>query len=185
MRAVKVLVAAIGVAASVVSVWAFVDKPYSDRPVEDTLLGEWSSEYSYPASAGRNAVSSVSTLFENGNYNVKGHHRVMVVKGDTEFGAIYELSGAGTWSSKRDRLYMTLASLKTSLSGVTIEGKLIPAASVPQEMADRFPKLEDFLADGTTQKYNIVSSDQERVVLNTTDPAGADLEIIMQRRQMR
>lgn len=43
------LVAAIGVAASVVSVWAFVDKPYSDRPVEDTLLGEWSSEYSYPA----------------------------------------------------------------------------------------------------------------------------------------
>lgn len=174
----------VGIVAGIVTVWGYLNDPLAPNPVGNRLVGTWSSKYSYPTSMGRNEVDSISTLFRNGKYNVTGEQTFVIGNDGTDLKATYELSGAGTWSSESDNLYMTLGSLKTSLTSVTTDRETIPAQKIPRRIRENFTKPENYLADGTTQQYRIMSINGDEVLLRTANSAGKAFEISMRRQGM-
>lgn len=130
------------------------------------ILGRWESNYQYPVPGGTVAFNGITEYFRNGRYNVSGTLKISGEASDKPFSAVLLTKGSGTWIADDEFLTVTLTGLHTE-----------PASGYS------LPDMNKQYVPGSSDEYQILSQERQKIVLQGKDPFGNPFNIVSSRPQ--
>ncbi|AZD86899.1 hypothetical protein C4K14_4077 [Pseudomonas chlororaphis subsp. aureofaciens] len=163
-------------------IWFFPGpQAFSNDPA---ILGRWQSQYQYLDSAGVVKLEGITELFENRTYSYVGKLSHTVMGKEEPFTAVYRLHGSGEWSGDNKVVLTKLTHLLAPLS-VARSGDVEVSGAELKQMTGRTLSLADGVPMGLSERYEVVSLQDDRMVWRTQDLKGQPLIIEMLRTPMR
>ncbi|MPQ86236.1 hypothetical protein F0170_20960 [Pseudomonas sp. MAFF 730085] len=132
------------------------------------FLGRWESKYQYPVPGGTVAFNGITEYFRNGRYNVRGTLKISSDASDKPYSAVLISKGSGIWMADDQFLTLTLTGLHTE-----------PASFIIGEQSGySLPDMNKRYVPGSSDEYQILSQERQKIVLQGKDPFGNPFKIV-------
>ncbi|WP_322617463.1 hypothetical protein [Pseudomonas sp. BIC9C] len=145
------------------------------------LIGRWETNYSFPITDGTWSFKGLTTYLHEGKYNVGG---VITLEGEVKqqkFKFSYNVIGAGTWTTDRDLLSISLISLNTLPKSVNLAGIDFSPELVAKLSGEPMRNLDSSYPSGLSDELHLQSVRSDRVILLAMDPSGKPFTIELHR----
>ncbi|QAX85287.1 hypothetical protein C2E19_16115 [Pseudomonas sp. DTU12.3] len=159
---------------------AFHDSGPEHNPA---FLGRWESNYQHPVPGGSVAFNGITEYFRNGRYNVNGTLKFSGGAADKPFSAVVLTKGSGTWTADNKFLTFTLTGLHTEPTSFKSGELEMPIPLLEKLSGYSLPDLNKQYVPGSSDEYEIVSQERQRIVLEGKDPFGNPFTVVTSRPQ--
>ncbi|MEN4701639.1 hypothetical protein [Pantoea agglomerans] len=147
----------------------------------DSMVGSWLSDYSYTVKGNTVRINGKTTFFSNGKYNFHGSISInSYALGDHIF-IDYLSDGAGDWELNDSELITSLNSLKTKPIKLVLNNEDLNPLKLEMINNRKLPTIEENMANGKSQAYKILTSTNNRLILEVINEIGSNFELNMQK----
>lgn len=173
------------IVAALVGICSYIFPRSPDTQKTDDIVGVWTSDYSYGTQSVLAGVNVRTSYFSNGKYNVNGRMSFKIDNANGKTALVeYYVSGAGEWVLHDKELIATLSSLKSIPDRIVSDGKdfdIQDLEILENIMRKKFPTIEERMAPGTSQSYNIKNDSHNQKLLEVINPFGNNFDITITR----
>lgn len=158
-----------------------------DMHRKEDIIGTWATNgsYSYNEQGIKVSTKVKTSYFSNGKYNVSGEMSYSSDKiNNTNLLVSYRINGAGEWQINDKELVISLNNLKSTPNKIIYNGEEVDLQNlslVEKFTKKKFPAVEDMMADGASQSYQIIIDNHNYKKLDVINPFGENYSIEMYR----
>ncbi|MDS7881822.1 hypothetical protein [Klebsiella oxytoca] len=154
---------------------------------KEDIIGTWATNgsYSYNEQGIKVSTKVKTSYFSNGKYNVSGEMSYSSDKiNNTNLFVSYRVNGAGEWQINDKELVISLNNMKSTPNKIIYNGEEVDLQNlslVEKFTNKRFPAVEDMMADGASQSYQIIIDNHNYKKLHVINPFGNNFNMEMYR----
>lgn len=154
---------------------------------KEDIIGTWATNgsYSYDEQGVIVSTKARTSYFSNGKYNVSGEMSYRSDKiNNVNLFISYRVNGAGEWQINDKELVISLNNLKSAPNKIIYNGEEVDIQNiylVEKLTNKKFPAVEDMMADGASQSYQIIIDNHNYKKLDVINPFGENYSIQMYR----
>lgn len=170
-----------GIIATAFAVYAYYNPTSPSTQRYDSIVGSWLSDYSYTVKGNTVRVNGKTTFFSNGKYNFHGSISIDSYASSDHIFIDYLSDGAGDWELYDNELITSLNSLKTKPIKLILNNEDLDPLKIEVITNKKLPTIEENMADGKNQSYQIISSSNSQLTLEVINEIGSDFKLNMKK----
>ncbi|MBR8840691.1 MAG: hypothetical protein DSM106950_43635 [Stigonema ocellatum SAG 48.90 = DSM 106950] len=123
----------------------------------ELILGRWYGEPAFTEQDVTITLKGTKEYFPNKTYNTEGSLSISGIHEGKNITMNYNILMTGTWLITNQSLTETIVDVKSSIDSVSADGITYSSERIPEEVINSLPKLENFIAKGTSSSSRIIS----------------------------
>lgn len=145
-------------------IWA----PKSSEENNSSFVGLWYQEYQYPDRGGIVRFKGTTQYFRNKTYSVSGSMQLETQLNGKPFSMYFDVDATGEWQSTQKELITKILNMNSPLSRIESDGNTLFLDQYKKMPSYKEIDLSSKLLMGQSQSYDILSTSQNKIVLETS-----------------